>query len=133
MIEVAKVEKFDVQLTRGTTYETGLWKLTLKSKKNLDDTKEAVTTDATTPKSILYAVGVNNTDAAADRYVVSTYDVAFEAQTYTTPSSLDNVTVKAASKTDGTKLSEIKPAETKPAYAVNNGEEFQVSFAADKM
>ena len=133
VIEVAKVEKFDVQLTRGTTYETGLWKLTLKSKKNLDDTKEAVTTDATTPKSILYAVGVNNTDAAADRYVVSTYDVAFRANDYTAPSSLDNVTVKAASKTDGTKLSEIAPVEHKDAYAVNNGEEFQVSFAADKM
>ena len=131
VIEVAKVEKFDVQLTRGTTYETGLWKLTLKSKKNLDDTKKAVTTgDA--PKSILYAVGVNNTDAAADRYVVSTYDVAFQANDYTAPTSLDNVTVKAASKTDGKKLSEIKPAETKPAYAVNNGEEFQVSFADAK-
>ena len=138
VIEVTNVERFDELLyaTRGTGNKTGLWKISVKSLKDAEETNSTVTTevpDAGDPASILYAIAMNNTKDAADRYVVSTYDVTFGTEDYdVTATSLDNVTVKAASKTEGTALSEIKPNEgATAAYAVNNGEEFEVSFADD--
>ena len=140
VIEVTNVERFDGLLyaTRGTGNKTGLWKISVKSGEGVDaeEINSTVTTevpDAEDPASILYAIAMNNTKDAADRYVVSTYDVTFGTEDYNvTATSLDNVTVKAASKTEGTALSDIKPnGGATAAYAVNNGEEFEVSFADD--
>lgn len=131
VIEVTNVERFDELLTRGTGNATGLWKVSVKSLKDAEETAGAVTFEEA---SILYAIAMNNTTDAADRYVVSTYDVTFGIDEYTAPENgLGNVTVKAASKTGGKKLSEIKPngGATATAYAVNNGEEFEMSFAED--
>ena len=138
VIEVTNVERFDGLLTRGTGNKTGLWKISVKSGEGVDaeDINSTVTTEVQgeeDPASILYAIAMNNTKDAADRYVVSTYDVTFGTEDYdVTATSLDNVTVKAASKTEGTALSDIKPnGGATAAYAVNNGEEFEVSFADD--
>ncbi len=134
VIEVVEVKKFDELLTRGTGNKTGLWTLTLKSKKDGDGLDKAVKNNA---KQVLYAIGVNNTKSQAetvadakDRYVVSTYDATFSVGTYTAPTSLENVEVKSASKTTWTKIgsSATVDADGTPLISVNNGETFEVRF-----
>ena len=126
VIKVAKVEKFNKLLTRGTGNETGLWKLTLENLKDGDGVKAATQSNN---KSILFAVGVNNTKAstefenAADRYVVSSYDVAFGTKAYVAPTKLDNVKVYSS------ETYSITLSSTGGKLSVNNGEEFYVSFA----
>ncbi len=135
VIEVVEVKKFDELLTRGTGNKTGLWTLTLKSKKDGDGLNKAVKSSS---KQVLYAIGVNNTKSQAetvadakDRYVVSTYDATFKAGTYTAPTSLENVKVKSASMTTGTAIGSSATVDTDgtPLISVNNGETFEVSFA----
>ena len=81
IVEVGTPSKFDKLITsRAVSVNTGLWKLPVSVAKGVseEDFKKAVTTED--GKAILYAVAVNNTvnseaEAAADRYVVSSYDV----------------------------------------------------------
>ena len=132
VIGVVKVEEFNGLLTRGTN-KTGLWKVTLKSNKDVKGITDATTVKVGgTSKNIAYAIAVNNTAAdvnanAADRYVVSGYDVAFKTTTYSAPTDLKNVTLRAASEANAETI------ESRSKISVNNGEEFYVSFATAKM
>lgn len=86
IIKVGTPSKFDKLITTraAATVKTGLWKLPLSVAEGVseEDFKKAVTVkdENGNEKAILYAVAINNTvdskaEAAADRYVVSTYDV----------------------------------------------------------
>ena len=78
LISVNKVEPYTTLLTRAAG-NNGLWKVTFKladgyAKDDFDAVKEVKVNNVA--RRILYAVAVNNTkDAAADRRVVSEYDV----------------------------------------------------------
>lgn len=86
IVKVGTPSKFDKLITTraAATVKTGLWKLPLSVAEVVseEDFKKAVTVkdENGNEKAILYAVAINNTvdskaEAAADRYVVSTYDV----------------------------------------------------------
>lgn len=86
IVKVGTPSKFDKLITirAAATVKTGLWKLPLSVAEGVseEDFKKAVTVkdENGNEKAILYAVAINNTvdskaEAAADRYVVSTYDV----------------------------------------------------------
>ena len=86
IVKVGTPSKFDKLITTraAATVKTGLWKLPLSVAEGVseEDFKKAVTVkdENGNEKAILYAVATNNTvdskaEAAADRYVVSTYDV----------------------------------------------------------
>ncbi len=86
IVKVGNPSKFDKLITTraAATVNTGLWKLPLSVAEGVseEDFKKAVTVkdENGKEKAILYAVAINNTvdskaEAAADRYVVSTYDV----------------------------------------------------------
>lgn len=86
IVKVGTPSKFDKLITTraAATVNTGLWKLPLSVAEGVseEDFKKAVTVkdENGNEKAILYAVAINNTvdskaEAAADRYVVSTYDV----------------------------------------------------------
>lgn len=86
IVKVGTPSKFDKLITTraAATVKTGLWKLPISVAEGVseEDFKKAVTVkdENDNEKAILYAVAINNTvdskaEAAADRYVVSTYDV----------------------------------------------------------
>lgn len=86
IVKVGNPSKFDKLITTraAATVNTGLWKLPISVAEGVseEDFKKAVTVkdENGDEKAILYAVAINNTvdskaEAAADRYVVSTYDV----------------------------------------------------------
>lgn len=86
IVKVGTPSKFDKLITTraAATVKTGLWKLPLSVAEGVSEEnfKKAVTVkdEDGNEKAILYAVAINNTvdskaEAAADRYVVSTYDV----------------------------------------------------------
>lgn len=86
IVKVGTPSKFDKLITTraAATVKTGLWKLPLSVAEGVSekDFKKAVTVkdENGNEKAILYAVAIDNTvdskaEAAADRYVVSTYDV----------------------------------------------------------
>lgn len=86
IVKVGNPSKFDKLITTraAATVNTGLWKLPISVAEGVseEDFKKAVTVkdENGNEKAILYAVAINNTvdskaEAAADRYVVSTYDV----------------------------------------------------------
>lgn len=86
IVKVSTPSKFDKLITTraAATVKTGLWKLPLSVAEGVSEEnfKKAVTVkdENGNEKAILYAVAINNTvdskaEAAADRYVVSTYDV----------------------------------------------------------
>lgn len=86
IVKVGTPSKFDKLITTraAATVNTGLWKLPLSVAEGVSEEnfKKAVTVkdENGNEKAILYAVAINNTvdskaEAAADRYVVSTYDV----------------------------------------------------------
>lgn len=74
-VEAGTPEKYDYLITtRGNNVGAGLWKIPFKVKGADEEAfKKATTSEG---KDILYAVAINNTDSAAERYVSSTYDVA---------------------------------------------------------
>ena len=86
IVKVGNPSKFDKLITTraAATVNTGLWKLPISVAEGVseEDFKKAVTVkdENGNEKAILYAIAINNTvdskaEAAADRYVVSTYDV----------------------------------------------------------
>jgi len=94
-VVIKKVERYNELITRGTTVNTGLWKVyfTMVEGKTIKDIKVAANdgvvinnagtiTNPGTP--ILYAVSINNTTDKADgeRFVASSYDVAVDADDY---------------------------------------------------
>ena len=76
-VEAGTPEKLDNYLiTRaGNNVGGGLWKIPFTIKGADEDAFRKATTTSD-KKDILYAVAINNTDSAAERYVSSTYDVA---------------------------------------------------------
>lgn len=78
-VEAGTPEKYDYLITRaGNNVGGGLWKILFKVK-GADEEAFKKATQAEVngqTKDILYAVAINNTDSAAERYVSSTYDVA---------------------------------------------------------
>ena len=111
IVKVGTPSKFDKLITTraAATVNTGLWKLPLSVAEGVseEDFKKAVTVkdENGNEKAILYAVAINNTvdskaEAAADRYVVSTYDVQ---PTYNTFNPSNDFTFKVGGK----KVSEI--------------------------
>ena len=133
VIQVTNVEKYDELLTRGTGNATGLWKVSVKSLKDAEETKGTVTTTVEEDdKSILYAIAMNNTKAAEDRYVVSTYDVTFETDEYEAPTTLDEVMV-STDDDNFTMLDAVAPVEHEDCFPVYNGQKFQVSFAEEEV
>ena len=106
IVKVGTPSKFDKLITTraAATVNTGLWKLPLSVAEGVseEDFKKAVTVkdENGTEKAILYAVAINNTvdskaEAAADRYVVSTYDVK---PTYNKFEPSDDFTFKVGGK-----------------------------------
>ena len=140
LFEITKVEKFDELLTRGAN-ATGLWKVSAKPKKNVADTNKGVAKDG---KKIVYAVAINNTAAqaeavedAANRYVVSTYDLTFNAVNWTAPANLHPVKVYSETtmgKDAAKALNEIRGRENidGQAYIIpaKSGENVVLDFSA---
>lgn len=76
LVTVKSVEPYKELITRGGDVENGgIWKITFQLKKGFnEDALDAATKSA--KKSIAFAVAVNNTkETAADRMVISEYDV----------------------------------------------------------
>ena len=106
IVKVGNPSKFDKLITTraAATVKTGLWKLPISVAEGVseEDFKKAVTVkdENGNEKAILYAVAINNTvdskaEAAADRYVVSTYDVK---PTYNKFTPSNNFTFKVGGK-----------------------------------
>lgn len=87
-VEAGTPEKYDYLITRaGNNVGGGLWKIPFKVKGADEEAfKKATTSEG---KDILYAVAINNTDSAAERYVSSTYDVAPTYQKFAPAAELD--------------------------------------------
>lgn len=80
IVKVGEPKRFNKLITTRAGEKTGLWQLPLSVADGVseEEFKKEVTSEE--GKQILYAVAINNTadskaDAAADRYVVSSYDV----------------------------------------------------------
>ena len=124
-VTVGEPSKFTdlITATRGTSINTGLWKLPVHVAKGVskDDFKKAVT--AENGKTILYAVAVKNTETqkdAQDRYVVSTYDVK--------PSYTDFVANKDFTfKVNGTPVSDIHNRWTGYEILGENGRDYSTT------
>ena len=88
IVKVGTPERYNELLTRASKINSGLWTLplTVASGVTEEQFKEAVkvTNEDGSESSVLYAVAINNsTDSvAADRYVVSTYDVTTGYKAY---------------------------------------------------
>ena len=131
LIKVVDVEKYDNLLTTRAS-ETGLWTVKVQLQDGVKADK--VAQKAENGQYIAYAVAVNNTASqaetvadAANRYVVSTYDMTVRGTVpYVGATSLENVKVKAKSK-DWKTLGELKPTGSDLVYAAN-GENILVSF-----
>lgn len=87
-VEAGTPEKYDYLITtRGNNVGGGLWKIPFKVKGADEEAfKKATTSEG---KDILYAVAINNTDSAAERYVSSTYDVAPKYHKFAPLATLD--------------------------------------------
>ena len=101
-VEAGTPEKYDYLITtRGNNVGAGLWKIPFKVK-GADEEAFKKATQAEVngqTKDILYAVAINNTDSAAERYVSSTYDVAPTYQKFAPAAKLDyKVSVNDVSK-----------------------------------
>ena len=131
LIKVVDVEKYDNLLTTRAS-ETGLWTVKVQLQDGVKADK--VAQKAENGQYIAYAVAVNNTASqaetvadAANRYVVSTYDMTVRGTVpYVGATSLENVKVKAKSK-DWKTLGELKPTGSDLVYAAND-EDILVSF-----
>ena len=107
VMEVVKVEKADVLLSRGAT-NNGLWNINVQAKNYGDGKAFATATLVDTKKAadaagnrVLFAAQVNNSLASAEaRYVSSTYDLSFGWTKFVSAAEL-NFTV------DGTDVAEI--------------------------
>lgn len=91
-VEAGTPEKYDYLITRaGNNVGGGLWKIPFKVK-GADEEAFKKATQAEVngqDKDILYAVAINNTDSAAERYVSSTYDVAPTYKKFEPAATLD--------------------------------------------
>ena len=136
LVKVVDVEKYDKLLTRAS--ETGLWTVKVQLQDGVKPANVAQTDE--NGNHILYAVAVNNTASqaetvadAANRYVVSTYDMTVQGtRPYVGATDLGAVKVKAKSK-DWKTVSSIKPnTPAAPGVAdfvyAANGEDVLVSF-----
>ena len=134
LVKVVDVEKYDKLLTRAS--ETGLWTVKVQLQDGVKLDRGGLRANG---QNILYAVAVNNTASqaetvadAANRYVVSTYDLTVQgAYNYVSATDLGDVKVKAKSK-DWKTVSSIKPntsatGVSELVYAAN-GEDILVSF-----
>ena len=86
-VEVAGVEPFNELLTRaGAQSESGLYKINFQFVDGADINAFAKAISATVnnqPKSVLFAVAINNTDTVQDdRYVASTFDLTLAGYEY---------------------------------------------------
>ena len=130
IVKVGTPEKFnDYIVSRAASVNTGLWKLPISVTEGVskEDFEKAVQTED--GSKILYAVAVNNTTtseatSAADRYVVSSYDVQpvykdFEADNDFT-FKVDGTSIKEIhNRWNGTKIVSEKTTDSKdnPEYA----------------
>ena len=89
-VKIGTPERYNKLITRGSNINSGLWVLPFEVAPGYseEDFAKATTYEYneeyhyTTP--ILYAVGINNTEASAEgRYVVSSYDVSVSYKNYT--------------------------------------------------
>lgn len=133
IVKVGTPEKFnDYIVSRAASVNTGLWKLPISVTEGVskEDFEKAVQTED--GSKILYAVAVNNTTtseatSAADRYVVSSYDVEpvykdFEADNDFT-FKVDGTSIKEIhNRWNGTKIVSEKTTDSKdnPEYAWKN-------------
>lgn len=87
-VEAGTPVKYNELITRaGNNVGGGLWKIPFKVKGADEEAfQKATTSDG---HDILYAVAINNTDSAAERYVSSTYDVAPTYQKFEPAATLD--------------------------------------------
>ena len=87
IVELAGVERYNELITRGVT-NTGLWKVSYKPVAGITEEafNQAVRTFDSYQKPdehILFAIAANNTtEASADRYAVSSYDIALSYDNY---------------------------------------------------
>lgn len=87
-VEAGTPEKYDYLITtRGNNVGAGLWKIPFTVKGADEEAfKKATTSEG---KDILYAVAINNTDSATERYISSTYDVAPTYKKFAPAATLD--------------------------------------------
>ena len=93
IVELAGVERYNGLITRGVT-NTGLWKVTYKPATGITEEafNKAVWTKNTQQlqRQILFAIAANNTaEASADRYAVSSYDIALNYGEYQPATSFE--------------------------------------------
>jgi len=114
LVEIGTPVRFSDVITRGSTINTGLWKIpfSLKDGVSIDDFNVVVYKDAKKDKDgkvntalyrqLAYAIAINNTSSVAageDRYVASTWDIVTNAADFVGANFLnftvDNVNVNA--------------------------------------
>lgn len=91
-VEAGTPVKYDYLITRaGSNVGGGLWKIPFKVKGADEDAFRKATQAEVNgqTKDILYAVAINNTSSASERYISSTYDIAPTYQKYAPLAELD--------------------------------------------
>ena len=84
VLEIGEPKQFTKLLTTKAANTTGLWTIPVTVKDGVAKDRVGQLKDG---KKILYAVAVQNTKNAEDRYVASTYDITVPAATKFTPAS----------------------------------------------
>ncbi len=131
-LKVSKVERYNEYITKASSTESGLWKISLDLQDGVD--KDAIE-KKDGDKHICYAVAVNNTASATaedaeKRYVISEYGVTLKAPAdYKPTNTMQNVEVCAASTGVWKNLSGVAPSNnSKDKIYAQNGESIVVRF-----
>ena len=136
VLEIGEPKQFTKLLTARASNNTGLWTIPVTVKDGVAKDKVGQLKNS---KEILYAVAVQNTKNAEDRYVASTYDITVPAATKFNPASdINSVKIWSVntmgSYDAGVTLADVKktagPAATHPGTPVSakSGEDIKISF-----
>ena len=136
VLEIGEPKQFTKLLTSRASNNTGLWTIPVTVKDGVAKDKVGQLKNS---KEILYAVAVQNTKNAEDRYVASTYDITVPAATKFNPASdINSVKIWSVntmgSYDAGVTLADVKktagPAATHPGTPVSakSGEDIKISF-----
>ena len=136
VLEIGEPKQFTKLLTARASNNTGLWTIPVTVKDGVAKDKVGQLKNS---KEILYAVAVQNTKNAEDRYVASTYDITVPAATKFNPAGdINSVKIWSVntmgSYDAGVTLADVKktagPAATHPGTPVSakSGEDIKISF-----
>ena len=136
VLEIGEPKQFTKLLTARASNNTGLWTIPVTVKDGVAKDKVGQLKNG---KEILYAVAVQNTKNAEDRYVASTYDITVPTATKFNPAAdINSVKIWSVntmgSYDAGVTLADVKktagPAATHPGTPVSakSGEDIKISF-----